>query len=78
MSAPKKRTKISTQLGAVVRHSREGAALSQESLAERADLSKNYVGSIERGEQDMRVSVLVKLALALGKNPSELLRECGY
>jgi transcriptional regulator with XRE-family HTH domain len=42
------------------------AAMSQEELAERANLHRNYVGSVERGERDIGITALVALATALG------------
>ncbi len=62
----------------MVRARREELGITQEALAERADLSKNYVGSIERGEQDMRLGVLLRLAYALKWDASELLAKAGY
>jgi ribosome-binding protein aMBF1 (putative translation factor) len=52
-------------LGETIRHQRKRAKLSQEKLAELADLHHNYVGEIERGEKAVSIDVLVKLAQAL-------------
>ena len=48
--------------------------MSQERLAEKADLHHNYVGELERGEKAASIDSLVKIAKALGVRPSDLLR----
>lgn len=47
--------------------------LSQEKLAELADLHRNYVGGIERGERNVSLINIVKLAHALAVRPSKLI-----
>jgi transcriptional regulator with XRE-family HTH domain len=39
--------------------------ISQEELAARADLHRNYVGSVERGERDIGIGAVARLAHAL-------------
>jgi transcriptional regulator with XRE-family HTH domain len=45
--------------------SRKTAGLSQERLAEKADLHPNYIGEVERGEKTISVDALVRIAKAL-------------
>ncbi|MBB4661566.1 transcriptional regulator with XRE-family HTH domain [Conexibacter arvalis] len=48
--------------------------LSQEAVADRADLSRNFVGMVERGEVSPSFDNLAKLADGLGVRLSELMR----
>jgi transcriptional regulator with XRE-family HTH domain len=48
--------------------------MTQEQLAEAADLDARFIQRIERAETNLSVSALVLLADALGVHPSELLR----
>ncbi len=60
-----------------LRAAREAQHLSQEALAERSDLHRTYVGSVERGERNVSLSTLETLAVALGVEPADLLRKGG-
>jgi transcriptional regulator with XRE-family HTH domain len=61
------------QLGKALRKERLRLGLSQEGLAEKADLHWTYIGGIERGERNVSLLNIVKLAHALGMTPSSLL-----
>lgn len=66
---------IAKRFGVVLRRRREAAGVSQEALAEKAELHRNYVGLLERGKQVPSILVVEKLATALGTTPSSLLKE---
>lgn len=53
---------------------REKQNFSQEELADRAHLHRTYVGSVERGERNVSIRNIEKLAVALGVEPADLLR----
>ena len=61
--------------GRTVRTLREARGYSQEELAERATLHRNYVGSLERGERNVAIENIVKLAKALSVRPGELFED---
>lgn len=62
-------------LGKAVRTLREARDLTQESLADRAGMSANYVGDAERGERNISMRALWLLADGLDVPASTLLRE---
>ena len=59
-------------LGAAIRRERSDRGLSQEALAVDADLDRSYMGGIERGEHNLTVMNVVKIARALKLAPSKL------
>ena len=60
-------------LGKTIRDRRTELGLSQEELAERADLHRTYVGGVERGERNVSLENIVRIARALQIVPSQLL-----
>lgn len=58
--------------GKAVRGLREQRGYSQEELAERADLHRNYIGGVERGERNVGLENIVKLARALSVRTKDL------
>jgi transcriptional regulator with XRE-family HTH domain len=62
-------------LGDTIRNYRAQAGLSQESLAEKADLHPVYVGKIERGEQWVSLHALLRIAKALGVRMRDLVAD---
>lgn len=61
------------RFGKEVRRRRKAAGLTLEQLAERAELSANYVGSIEKGDRDPSLSTVLALAKGLKVPAAELL-----
>ena len=57
-----------------LRRAREQAELSQEALADRADLHRNAVALLEAGKRDVKLTTVAKLAKALGTTASDLLK----
>ena len=63
---------ISTVFGQVLREQRLSRELSQEELALAADVDRTFVSQIERGIRQPTITTLIKLAGALGIQPSTL------
>jgi len=64
---------INKQVGFNIRKIREERGYSQEKLAGLADLHRAYVGQIERGEKNIGLKNLGKIAKALRVNVKDLL-----
>jgi transcriptional regulator with XRE-family HTH domain len=65
---------IQIQFGQVLREHRVAAGLSQDALAQKAELHRNYVGEVERGAKCPSLCAIDALAEALGERPSALVR----
>src|SRR5215470_787349 len=72
-AVPRKSPQL-TVLGNAIRRHRAQVGLSQERLAEKADLHPVYIGKIERGEQWVSLHALLRIAVALDVHVTELLR----
>jgi len=64
-------------LGETIRAYRVSMDISQEKLAELADVHRNYIGKIERGEQNITINSLCQLAEVFKRPLSEILADAG-
>lgn len=60
------------RFGERVRALREQIRLSQEALAAKAGIHRTYMGGVERGERNISLKNIVRLAAALGVHPRDL------
>lgn len=65
-------TRVRNAFGKRVRDLRKSKGFSQEALADAANLHRTYIGSIERGEQNVSIDNIYKIAKALGITLSTL------
>lgn len=66
---------LSQHFGVVIRNRRMTAGLSQEALAEKADLHPTYVSMDERGVRNPTLDVADRLARGLGADLPSLIQE---
>lgn len=62
-------------LGLVIRDTRKAKHISQEKLAELAQLHRNFVGLVERAETKLAIDSLFAIADALSVPASQLMQE---
>jgi transcriptional regulator with XRE-family HTH domain len=65
------------RLGAAIREQRLARGLSQEALADAASLDRSHMGKIERGERNVTVLNVIRIARALQQEPSDILKRAG-
>lgn len=68
---------ILLQFGQRIRELRTARGLSQEDFAEQCGLDRTYVGGIERGERNLSLRNIKRIAKAFGINLAELFRGLG-
>lgn len=66
---------VLVKFGKKVREKRLEGSLSQEKLAARAGVHRTYIGMIERGEKNITLSNVEKIAKALNISMKELMDE---
>lgn len=70
-----KQERVQAAFGKALKRFRASLGVSQEQLAERAELHRTYVGDVERGERNISLLNIAKIADALRITPSKLVRE---
>ena len=68
-------SQIKKEVGEKVREYRRKKGLTQEQLAFKADLHRAYVGHVERGEKNISVGNLEKIATALEVSVKNLFKK---
>jgi len=66
---------VLVRLGKTIKSLRETKSLSQEDIALASGLDRSYFGGIERGEHNVAVINLEKIATALGNSPRDLFKK---
>ena len=66
---------ILKNFGSKVRQYRELLGLSQEKFAEKANVHRTYIGTVERGETNITLVNVYKLAKALEVNVTQLIKD---
>lgn len=65
------------RIGDAIRTRRLANGLSQEALADAAGIDRSHMGKIERGERNVTLLNLIRVAYALERSPSEILSLAG-
>jgi transcriptional regulator with XRE-family HTH domain len=60
------------RFGLNIRRMREAAGMSQEALADSAEVHLSEVSRVERAERDLRLSTILRLAAGLKVRPAKL------
>ncbi|EPO3697389.1 helix-turn-helix domain-containing protein [Campylobacter upsaliensis] len=68
-----KKSEINIRIGNRIREIRQSKGLSQEQLAEIAEVHRTYIGMIERAEKNITLVSLEKIVKALGLEIKDLL-----
>ncbi len=66
------RKNILIKFGQRIREIRQEKKISQEKLAFKAEMDRTYIGGIERGERNVSLINIIKIAKALEVAPKEL------
>lgn len=73
MVGVREKKEINIQIGTQIKTARESAKMTQETLAERIDVSPQYVSDLERGVVGVSIATLKRICLALGVSSDMIL-----
>jgi transcriptional regulator with XRE-family HTH domain len=65
---------IRVRFGRAIRQRRQKLGVSQEEFADMCGLDRTYIGGIERGERNVALQNIEKIAKAFGASLSEMFR----
>ncbi len=71
-----KEEKLFTSLGATIRKRRMVLKVSQEAFADLIGMHRAYYSAIERGEKNLTLGTLQRVAKGLGVRMADLMRDC--
>lgn len=69
----REKKEINIEIGERVKYARECSGLTQEQLAERIDVSTQYISDLERGVVGISISTLKKLCVSIGISSDQIL-----
>lgn len=75
MEKHEKAEKLQKALGEIIRGRRQNVDISQEELAERCGLHRNYISEIERGLKSTSLKTIALIAFSLECHPHVLIQE---
>lgn len=68
-------SRLQAKLGKTIQHLRRDKGYSQEAFAAHVGVHRTYMGAVERGEKNVSLQNIERIAKALGIRTSDLLRE---
>ncbi len=69
------KTVVAITFGSTIRSLRKARGLSQEALANLADLDRSYIGGVERGDRNISLNNIHKLSKALNVSITDLFKD---
>ena len=69
---------ILAKLGQAIRARRQQMGMSQEALAHQSGIDRSHMGKIERGERNVTLLNIERVAKVLDRLPSQLLIDAGF